>query len=177
MTLLFCPHHGTWSLALVGVLPLSCVWFFATLWTEACQASLFFTTSQSMLKFMSIELVMPSNHLSLCRSFLLSPSIFHSFRIFLWVSSSHQVTKVLEFQLQHQSFQWIFRTDFLEYWLVWSPWCPQYSQEPSPTPQFKSLNSSVLSLYGSTLTSVHDYWENHSWDNADLCWQIDVSAF
>ena len=74
-----------------------------------------------------------------------------------------QVAKVLEFQLQHQSFQWIFRTDFLQDWLVWSPCIPSDSQEFSPTPQFKSINFSVLSfLYNSTLTSIHDYWKNHS---------------
>ena len=66
--------------------------------------------------------------------------------LFQWVDSSHQVAKVLEFQLQHQSFQWIFRADFLQDWLVWSPCSPRDSQESSPTPQFKSINSSVLSF-------------------------------
>ena len=76
-----------------------------------------------------------------------------------------QVAKVLEFQLQHQSFQWIFRTDFLKDGLVGSPCSPRDSQESSPTPQFKSINSSVLSfLYSPTLTSMHDYWKNHSFD-------------
>ena len=75
-----------------------------------------------------------------------------------WVSFSHQVAKVLEFQLQHQSFRWIFRTDFLEDGLVWSPCSPRDSQESSPTPQFKSINSSALSfLHSPTLTSVLDY--------------------
>ena len=73
--------------------------------------------------------------------------------LFKWVSSSHQMAKVLEFQLQHQSFQWIFRTDFLKDGLLGSPCCPRDSQESSPTPQFKSINSSVLSfLYSPTLT-------------------------
>ena len=67
--------------------------------------------------------------------------------LFQWVSSSHQVTKVLEFQLQHQSFQWIFRTDFLYDWLVWSPCSPRDSRESSPTPQFKSISSLALSFY------------------------------
>jgi len=72
--------------------------------------------------------------------------------LFQWVNSSHQVAKVLEFQLQHQSFQWIFRIRFLQNWLVGSPCCPRDSQESSPTPQFKSNNSSVLSfLYSPTL--------------------------
>ena len=84
-----------------------------TPWTAADQASLSITISQSLLKFMYIELVMPSNHLILCHHLLLPPSIFsHHQGLFRWVSS-HQVAKVLEFQLQHQSFQWIFRTDFL----------------------------------------------------------------
>ena len=72
------------------------------------------------------------------------------------ISSSNQVAKVLDFQLQHQSLQWIFKTDFLYDWLVWCPYSPRDSQKSSPTPQFKSINSSVLSfLYGPTLTSIH----------------------
>ena len=82
-----------------------------------------------------------------------------------WVSSLHQVAKVLEFQLQHQSLQWIFRIDFLQDGLVGSPCSPRDSQESSPTPQFKSIDSSVLSSFCSpTLTSVHYYWVNHSFD-------------
>ena len=66
--------------------------------------------------------------------------------------------KVLEFQTQHQSFQWIFITDFLQDWLVGSPCSPRDSQESSPTPQFKSINFLLLRfLYGPTLTSIHDY--------------------
>ena len=73
--------------------------------------------------------------------------------LFKWVSSLHQVAKVLEFQLQHQSFQWTFRTDFLQDELVGSPWSPRDSQESFPIPQFKSINSSALSLlYGPVLT-------------------------
>ena len=97
--------------------------------------------------------------------------------LFQWVSSSHQVAKVLEFQLQHQSFQWIFRTSLLQDWRVGSPCSPRDSQESSPTLQFKSINSSVLRfLYSPTLTSIHDYWKNHSFDLTDLCWQSNVSA-
>ena len=77
----------------------------------------------------------------------------------------HQVAKVLEFQLQHQSFQWTLRTDLLEDGLVGSPCSPRDSQESSPTTQFKSINSSALSfLYSPTLTFIHDYWKNHSFD-------------
>ena len=83
--------------------------------------------------------------------------------LFKWVSSLHQVAKVLEFQ--HQSFQWIFRNDFLYVGLVSFPCSPSDSQESSPTPQFKIINSSAPSFYYSpTLTSIHDYWKNHSFD-------------
>ena len=97
---------------------------------------------------------------------------------FQWVSSSHEVAKVLEFQLQHQSFQWTTRTDLLQDGLVGFPYSPRDSQESSPTPQFKSINSSALSFfYHRTLTSIHDHWKNHSLDQTDLCWQSNVSAF
>ena len=67
---------------------------------------------------------------------------------------------VLELQLQHRSFQWIFRIYFLGDWLVWSPCSPRDSQDSSPTPQFKNINSLTLSLlYGPTLVSIHDYWK------------------
>ena len=76
--------------------------------------------------------------------------------LFQWVRSSHQVARVLEFQLQHQSFQWIFRTDLLQDWMVSSPWSPRDSQESSPTPQFNSINYLVLSfLCGLTLPSIY----------------------
>ena len=80
--------------------------------------------------------------------------------LFKWVSSSHQVAKILDFQLQHQSFQWIFRTDFLHDGLVGCPCSPRDSQESSPTPQLRSINSSALSfLYSPTLTCIHDDWK------------------
>ena len=83
--------------------------------------------------------------------------------LFQWVSSLHQVAKILEFQFQHQSFQGTPRTDLLWDGLVESPCSPRDSQESSPSPQFKSINSSVLSfLYSPTLTSIHDHWKSHS---------------
>ena len=83
--------------------------------------------------------------------------------LFKWVSSLHQVAKGLEFQLQYQSLQWIFRTDFPSDGLVGFPCSPRESQEPSSIPQFKSINFSVLSfLYSPTVTSIHDHWKNHS---------------
>ena len=109
-----------------------------------------------------------------------SPLIFNLSQhqgLFQCVSSSHQVAKGLELQLQHQSFQWISRSDCLFDGLVGSLCSPRDSQESSPTPQFKSINSSALSfLYSPTLTSIHDYWKNHSLDQMHLCWQSDVSA-
>ena len=76
-----------------------------TTWIIARQSPLSSAISRSVLRFMSIESVMPSNHLIFCCPLLLPPSIFPSIRVFSNVSSSHQVAKVLEFQLQHQSFQ------------------------------------------------------------------------
>ena len=85
--------------------------------------------------------------------------------LFQWVSSSLQVAKVLELQLQHQSFQGTPRTDLFSDGLVGSPCSPRDSQESSPTPQFKRINSSALSLLRSpTLTSIHDHRKNHSLD-------------
>ena len=105
----FCPQ-GTYRHNFVVQL-LSHVWLFVTPWNAARQASLSFTISQSLLKLMFIESVMPSNHLMLCRSLLL-PSIFPASGSFLSFGSSQSVAKVLELQLQHQFFQWIFRIDF-----------------------------------------------------------------
>ena len=100
------------------------------------------TNSQRFVKLVSIESVMPSNHLILSCPLLFLPSIFPSIRVFSNESVLHiRWTKVLEFQLWHKSFQWIFRADFLEDWLVWSPCSPRDSQESSPTPQFKSICS------------------------------------
>ena len=81
--------------------------FVVTPWTAACQASL------PLTKFMSIKSVMPSNHLILRHPLLLLPSLSQHQGLFQWVSSSLRVAKVLEFQLRHLSFQWIFRIDFL----------------------------------------------------------------
>ena len=134
-------------------------------WTAACQASLSITNSQSLLKLLSIESVMPSNHLILC-PLLLMASIFPSIRVFFffqWVSSSHQVAKVLEFSFSispsnDYSELISFRIEWLDLFCS-----PRDSQESSPTPQFKSINSLVLSfLYGPTLASIHDHWKNHS---------------
>ena len=139
-----------------------------------CQNPLSSTISWSLLKFMSIELVILSNHLILCHSFFFLPSIFPGIRIFSSESVLHiRWSKYWSFNFSQQSFQWIIRVDFLKDGLVWAPCSPKDSQESYPTPQFKSINSSALSLiYGPTLTSVHDYWKNYSFDNIDLYWQM-----
>ena len=108
------------------------------------------------------DAIQPSHPLSSPSPPASNPSQYQS--LFQWVNSSHGVAKVLEFQLQHHSFQRNPRAD-LQNGLVGSPCSPRDSQESSPTPQFKSINSSALSsLHGPTLTSTHDYWKNHSLD-------------
>ena len=138
-----------------------------------------FIISQSLLKLMSTELVMPSNHLILCRPLLLLPSIFPSIRVFFkWVSSLQQVVKVLELQLQHQSFQWTFRVDFLQDWLVWSPCRPK--EGLWSLLQHHSSKASILQLSAFLMVQLshsYNYWKNHSFDYTKLCWQNDFSAF
>ena len=110
---------------------------FETPWIAAHQASLSITNSQSSLRLTSIESVMPSNHPSSVVPFSFCPQSFPATGLFKWVSSSHHVVKVLEFQFQHQSFQWTPRTDLLYDEQVGSPCSSRDSQESSPTPQFK----------------------------------------
>ena len=138
---------------------------FATPSTAACQAFLSITNSQSLLKLMSIASVMPSNHLILSSP---SPPAFNLSQhqgLFQGVSSSHQVAKYWSFSFSispsnEYSGLISFRMDWLDLLEVQGT-----LQESSPTPQFKSFNFSVLSfLYSSTLTSLHDYWKNHSFD-------------
>ena len=148
-----------------SVQSLSPVRLFVTPWITARQASLSITNSQSSPRLTSIESAMPSSHVILCRPLLLLPPIPPSISLCQWVNSSHEVAKVLEFQLQHHSLQRNPRADLLQNGLVGSPCSPRDSQESSPTPQFKRINSSAHSLLHSpTLTSVHDHWKNHSLD-------------
>ena len=136
-----------------------------TPWTAPHQASLSITNSQSLLKLKSIKLVMPSNHLILCHPLLLLPSIFPRIRVF----SNESVLCIrwpkcwsLSFSISLSSeYSWLssFRIDWFDLFAV------QGTQESSPTPQFKSIKSSVLSfLYSPTLISICDYWKNHSFD-------------
>ena len=96
-----------------SVQSLSRVWLFMTSWNAARQAFLSITNSQSILKLMSVELLM---HSTFSSSIVPFSSLLQSFPAsvsFQMSQYSHQVVKVLEFQLQHQSFKWILRTDFL----------------------------------------------------------------
>ena len=125
------------------------------------QASLSITNSQSLFKLMSIESVMPSNRLILCRPLLLPPSIFPNIRVFpnesvlhmrwpkYWsfsfnISPSNEYSGLISFRID---------------------WVDLLAVQGTPTPQFKGINVSVLSfLYSPTLTSINDYWKNHSFD-------------
>ena len=122
---------------------------FATPWTAACQASLSITNSWSLLKLMSIKLVMPSNHLILCCPLLLLPSIFPSIKVF---------SKESVLPIRWPKCLTSFRMDWLDLLAV-------QGTLKSLLQQFKSISSLVLSfLYSPTLTSIHDYWKNHSFD-------------
>ena len=129
----------------IVVQPLSCVRLFVTPWTAAHQASLSITNSQSLLKIMYIKSMIPSNHFILCCPLLLLHSIFPSIKVFsnesvvciswpkYWsfsfsISPSNEYSGLISFRMD----------------LVGAPCSPRDSQESSPTPQFKSINSLVL---------------------------------
>ena len=161
-----------------SVLSFSRVWLFATPWTAAQQASQSITNSWSLLKLMSIKLVMASNHLILCHPLLLPPSIFPSIRLFynklvlhirwpkywslsLTISPSNEYSGLISLKID-----WF---DLLAVHGTLKSLLQHHSSKASffgaPVPQFKSINSSVLSFpYRPTLTSIHDYWKNHSFD-------------
>ena len=135
-----------------------------TPWTAAQQASLSITDSRSLLKLMSIELVMPCSHPILCHPLLLLPSIIPSIRVF----SNESALRIR--WLKYWSFSFnispssehpgliSFRMDC---WIS----LQRDSQERSPTPQFKSINSLALSfLHSPNFTSIHDQWKNPSLD-------------
>ena len=156
----------------------SCVRLFGTPWTAACQAPLTSTVSPSLFKFMSTESVMLSHHFILRCPLLLLPSIFPNIRVFsnelalcirwpkfwsfgLSISPSNEYLGLISS-----------RMDWFDLLTVQGP--PKSSQAP----QFGNVSSSVLSLLcGPALTSVHDWWENHSLNYTEHCWQSDVSVF
>ena len=149
---------------------LSHVQLFANPWTAARQASLSITKSWSLLKFMSIESMMPSNHLVLCPPLLLLPSIFPNIRVFTnesvlpirwpkYWSFSFSISLSIE-----DSGLISFRMDWLDLLAVQGT-LKDLLQPHSSKHQFLALSF----LYSLTLTSIHDYW-------MDLCWQSNVSA-
>ena len=136
-----------------------------TQWTAAHQASLSITSYQSLLKLVSIKLMMPSNHLILCHPLLHPPSIFPSIRVFSNESVLHiRWQQFWSFTFSISAFNKYlglisFKIDWFDLPAV------QGIQRSSPASQYNSTNSSALSfLYGPTLTSVHDYWKNRSFD-------------
>ena len=138
------------------------VQLFETPWTAAYQTSMSITNTWSFLKLMSIESVMPSNHLILCHPLVFLPSIFPSIRVFSNESVLHiRWPKYCSFICFNEYSGLIsFRIDWLDLLEVQG-----ILKGFFPTPQFKSISSSVLSfLYGGTLTSIHNYWTNHSFD-------------
>ena len=155
-----------------SVQSLSRVQLFVTPWTAARQASLSITNSRSLLKLMSIESVMPSSHLILCHPLLLPPSIFPSIRVFstesvLCIRWPKYWSFSFRISLSYEYSGLIsFRMDWLDLLAV------QGTLKSLLQPQVKSINSSSLSfLYCPALTSIHDYWKNHSFNYMDLCRQ------
>ena len=143
----------------------SCVQLFAAPWTAAHQASLSINNSQSLLLLKSIESVTPSSHLILCHPLLLPTSIFPSIRFFSNGSVLHiRQSKYWSFSFNiSPSNEYSGLISFRMHWL--DLLSGQGTYKSSPTPQFKSINSSALSfLYTPTLTSIHDCWKNHSLD-------------
>ena len=149
-----------------SVQSLSCVWLFATPWITAHQAFLSITNSQSSLRLMSIESVMPSSHLILGRPLFLLPPIPPNIRVFPNESSlrmrwpNYWSFSFSNIPSKEHPGLISFRMDSFG-----PPCSPRDSQESSPTPQFKSINSLALSfLHSPTLTSIYDHWKNHSLD-------------
>ena len=159
--------HCSWwaSVQFSSVRSLSCVQLFATPWTAARQASLSIIKSWSLFKLMSIELVMPSSHLILCRP-LLPPSIFPSigsFPMSQFFASRGQSIGI-------SASASVFPMNIQDWFpLGWTGLISLQSKGLSrvfsnTTVQKHQFIGVQLSLYSPTLTSKHDYWENHSFD-------------
>ena len=131
---------------------------------------------QSVLRFMSTESVMLSNYLILCCPLLL-PLVFPSFRVF----SNELAFAAIGRSIGASALASVLPMN-IQGWFLLGLTClisllSKGSQVSSPAPQIKSINSSVLRLYGPILTSVHDYEKSHNFDYMDLCWQSDIFAF
>ena len=145
-------------------------------WTAACQASLSFTISWNLLKFMSIESVMPSNYLILCCPLLLLPSIFPSIRVFSnELAICIRWPKYWSFSIRPASEC----SGLISFRINWFDLLAVQGTLKSLA-QHHSSKAAIFCaqlFYSPTLTSIHDYWKNHSFDHMDLCWPSDVSAF
>ena len=143
---------------------LSLVWLYATPCTAACQASLSITNTWRLFKLMSIESVMPSNHLIFCRPLLLLPSIFPSMRVFsnesvLYIRWPKYWSCIFNISPSNQY------SGLISFGMGWLDFLAVQGTLKSLLQQFKSIIFSVLSfLYSPTLTSIHDHWKNHSLD-------------
>ena len=150
-----------------------------TPWTAARQASLSFTNSWSLLKLMSIESLMLSNQLILCHPLLLLPSIFPSTRVFsteLALCIRWPKYWSFSFSISHcneYSALISFRIDWVDLLAVQGTHKNLLQHHSSKALILKAF----ILLYVPTLTSIHDYWKNHSFGYTDLGWQSNVSAF
>ena len=153
---------------------LSGVWLFATPWTAAHQASLSFTISQSLFKFMSIKPVMPSNYFILCHSFsfclqyLLASGSFPMSQHF--ASGGQSIGASASASVFPMNIQGC-RIDWFDLLAVQGTLKSLYKNHV-----WKHQFFSALPFYGLALTSIHDYWKNHGFESIDLCQQSDVSA-
>ena len=161
-----------------GVQLLSRAQFFTTPWTAACQASLSSIISQSLLKFMSIDLVMPLNHLIFCFPLLLLPSIFPSIRVFplsqLFASGAQSTGASALASVLPMNIQVRFPLGLAD---LISMQSKGLSGVFFSTTVWKHQFFSTQPFYGPTLTSIHDYWKNYSFDYMDLGQLSNVSAF
>ena len=155
---------GFWSISSVPLL--SCVWLFVTPWTTALQASLSITNCQSLPKPMSVESLLPSNHLILCHPLLLLPSIFPSIRVFSNESALHirwQKYWSFSFNISHSNEH----SGLISFRMSWLDRLALQGTLKSLL-QHHSSKASILRrsafFYSPTLTSIHDYWKNHSLD-------------
>ena len=121
-----------------------------------------FIISWSLLKRMSIQSVMLSNHLILSPRSLPALNLSQHQGLFQWVGSSHQVAKVLE--LQHQSFQWIFRVDFLVFWFDFTGLISLQSKGLSRVFSSTTIRKHLVTQPSLWSKSIYDYWRNHSFD-------------
>ena len=149
-----------------------------TLWTAACQASLFLPISQSLPKFMSIASVMSSNHLILCCPLLSLPSVLTSIGVF----SNESAVFIKWPKYWHFNFSISPSNEYSGLISSKIDWFDilalRDSQESSPAPPLENINSLLLYLlHGPALIAIRDYWKDHSLDYTDLCQWSDVSGF